>query len=551
MIKWWNDRMARATSTITPFHNLTIILCLLSTSLHAQTFQWANAYGGTGGESLNGLVSDTNSKLYISGTYENSINLGANTLTSIGQQDLYLAQLDDLGQAIWAVRAGSTEDDENAGLAMYNDALYIAGSYWDTADFGNLSISRTQGSNSALYLARYDSNGNAIWAKSIDGSGIKKVEDIQVDDEGNIYLTGYFGGTLFTSTPNLSANGNTNFFLLKYNENGDLLWAKQTGDSGDIRGSSLDTDAAGNVYVGGRFQGDISFAGEFIPGNGLDNDIFLLKYDTNGNEQWIKEGGGVFEDVCNAIIADKDGNTYLTGYFSGVLRWGLVELVAQGFDDNLVLAKHDANGNLIWAKSVGGEGDAYGQSLALSGTQLFLGGHFRGENNFDNSTLTADAIRFDVFISELDTAGNFQWIRQAGNTEFDLLECLTIQPNTGLIAGGNFDNNTIFDNLSLSSSGGYDAYLVAIADFPLSVFNTSFYQQINIYPNPVETHFYIHLKEAAIMEIFDLQGRLVQSLRISDSDGKTQINIERLPTGAYFFVLNTSSEKQVGRFVKE
>ncbi len=521
-------------------------ITLLSLSLSAQNIEWAKHYGGTAGDNLNGLIADTNGNIYISGTFENTATFDTQTLTSIGEQDLYIAQIDDQQQVNWAVRAGSTEDDENAGLAIYNNTIYTAGSYWDTADFGNITINRTQGSNSALYLAKYDANGNALWAISIDGSGIKQVDDIEIDKEGNVYLTGYFGGTLFTNSPNLIASGNTSFFVLKYDENGNLIWAKQSGDNGDVRGSSLSFDVMNNVYAGGRFQGDISFAGQFIAGNGLDNDIFLLKYDNNGNEQWIREGGGVFDDVCNEIISDENGNTYLTGYFSGVIRWeDGTELVAQGFYDNIVLVKHDSSGNLLWAKSIDGDGNGYGQSLVLNGNRLFLGGQFRGEKDFDGSVLSADDIRFDIFTAALDVNGNFEWLIQGGGSEFDLLECMTFLPEYGLILGGSFDGNTVLGNENLSAFGSFDAFIAGLTDFPLAVFNNHV-ETIRVYPNPANNYLHFDLPDNTLVRIFNHRGQLIQSSFIQNSI----IDTSRLLSGVYFVQIETERVKCLGHFVK-
>lgn len=514
------------------------------TTLDAQSFQWAAQYGDTSGESLKGLTSDASGNLYLCGNFSENIQIGTNQLTADYEEDMYLISTDNQGQSLWGESVSSPENIDIGGLAIHDDALYVTAQYWGTAIFeDSISLSPTQGSGSAFFLLKYSTAGQFIWTKSIDGNGLKKVEDIHTDHEGNVYLTGYFGKQLFTEMNDLIAEGNTNFFILKYTPDGELLWAKSAGDAGDIRARSVATDEQGGVYVSGNFEGDMTFAGELIEGNGLDNDIFLLKYDEAGNEIWLREIRGVFEDAANDMAVDENGNIYLTGAFSGVLRLGDVEFNTIGFNDDVFIAKYNFNGDFFWAKTFAGSGFGSGESLILDGEKIYLGGEFRGESIFGSTSLTSDEIRPDIFIMAMDTSGTFEWVKQGGSMEVDLLEQLTLLPDGRLVAGGSFNQYTHFNHIQLTAKGGYDAYLFALHPLLIHTTNTFTETDVNVFPVPARDMFFVkinnHFRGNCRGNILDNTGKIIQTFSWYKSQLEQTffVPMKDLPIGVYIFTL--------------
>ncbi len=154
-------------------------------------------------------------------------------------------------------------------------------------------------------LLKYDSNGKLLWSKSYDGGGNDMVSALVTDAAGNIYATGSAGMSASTSA----------IVTIKYSPDGTLLWAKKyNGPVNSLdQGNAVAVDNAGNVYV----CGSATWSGFF-------SDYAILKYDQNGNLLWVSHynGPGNFADAAQDIAVDNEGNSYVTGMSSGGAGFG-------------------------------------------------------------------------------------------------------------------------------------------------------------------------------------------------------------------------------------
>jgi len=195
-----------------------------------------------------------------------------------------------------------------------------------------------------IFIAKYDNNGNYFWAKSIGGTVLDESFIIALDGYGNLYITGYFNATSDfdpgVGVANLVPVGSRDILFAKYDNNGNYLWAKNIGSTLDDFGYSLAVDAVGNVYITGEFQG----TADFDPGTGTANlttngsyDIYIAKYDNNGNYLWANKIGGTSSDAGNSITIDGSGNIYITGGFYGTTDFdpgaGTANLTSSGVSD--------------------------------------------------------------------------------------------------------------------------------------------------------------------------------------------------------------------------
>ncbi|MBK7855604.1 MAG: hypothetical protein IPJ79_12505 [Bacteroidetes bacterium] len=159
--------------------------------------------------------------------------------------------------------------------------------------------------------------------------------------------------------------GYEDLFLTKYDRNGNLLWTKSAGGMFRDFAYSIVHDGNGFIYLTGTFQGpSISFDTITLAHNGgIDQDFFLVKYDENGNVIWANGGGGMNSEISNSIATDNNGNVLIAGYFnSPSLSIGSFTLTTNGDCDIFVL-KYNNNGNLIWAK-------VQGEALMIITSQL-------------------------------------------------------------------------------------------------------------------------------------------------------------------------------------
>ena len=232
------------------------------------------------------------------------------------------------------------------------------------------------------------------WAKQMGSTGPDVGRSIGIDGSGNVYSTGNFYGTVDfdpgAGVFNLTSAGTTDIYIQKLDANGNFIWAKQMGGTGNDNGYSIGIDGSGNVYSTGYFSETV----DFDPGAGVFNltsaggrDIYIQKLDANGNFIWAKQMGGAGTDAGYSIGIDGSGNVYSTGYFSETVDFdpgaGVFNLASGGGFD-IYIQKLDANGNFIWAKQMGDAANDIGYSIGIDGSgNVYTTGFFSGTVNFD------------------------------------------------------------------------------------------------------------------------------------------------------------------------
>jgi hypothetical protein len=289
-----------------------------------------------------------------------------------------------------------------------------------------------------IFFAKYTASGNYVWARLLASpSNYGHGNSIALDASGNIYITGYqTGGIDFdpgVGTATLSTGWGA--FFAKYDNNGNYIWAKGlTSYSYNVsEGNAITVDNSGNVYISGFFYETVDFdpgAGTAsitaaITGTTPYSDVFFAKYDSNGNYVWAKSFGDTREDASNAIKVDGSGNVYITGYFNGVVDFDpgsgtstMTAAVTGGnIDPDAFFAKYDGNGNYVWAKSITStNADDAGNSITVDASgNVYVGGDFAGTADFDpsasNSFITGVAGSANLFIAKYNSSGTYVWAK--------------------------------------------------------------------------------------------------------------------------------------------
>ncbi|MGH8564957.1 MAG: SBBP repeat-containing protein, partial [Gammaproteobacteria bacterium] len=300
---------------------------------------------------------------------------------------------------------------------------YVTGFFPDTATFGpgetNETMLTSAGGND-VFVAKYDSLGDLVWAKRAGGTARDEGFGIAVDSSGNSYVTGQFNGTAIfgpgeATETTLTSAGFQDVFVAKYDSLGDLVWAKRAGGTSADDGLGIGVDSSGNSYVTGRFRDTATFgpgeANETMLTSVGVNDVFVAKYDSLGDLVWAKRAGGTGSlDEGFGIAVDSSGNSYVTGQFTGTATFGPGEinetmLTSAGFSDVFV-AKYDSTGALVWAKQAGGTSFDEGRGIAVDGSgNSYVTGIFRGTATFGpgeaNETMLTSAGGSDVFVAKL------------------------------------------------------------------------------------------------------------------------------------------------------
>ena len=180
---------------------LQIFLLVFSTNLFSQELDWVNTFGGSGDDRSLSITHDSNGNVYSTGYFSGNVDFdnGPNTfiLSSSGSSDAFITKYDKNGNFVWARKFSGS--DEIRGLRIAVDKLgnvYTTGSFEGTADFnpGFASNILTSSGNTDVFVSKLDSTGSYVWAKSFSGTGMSRGLGVEVDDQGNVYTTGFFQG---------------------------------------------------------------------------------------------------------------------------------------------------------------------------------------------------------------------------------------------------------------------------------------------------------------------------------------------------------------------
>ena len=386
----------------------------------------------------------------------------------------------------FALNAGSAGDD--SGQAIATDAagnVYVAGLFHGTVDFGASpglhTLVSTGGSD--VFVAKYTSGGALLWVCGGGSAGDDSANGIAIGPDGNIYVAGGYSGTATfgagTTSASLTSAGGEDAFVLKLSPDGSIMWARGVGGSGADVANSIAIAADGSVYTTGSFQGTADFNPDSTAVNSLTavgpSDVFVAKLDSAGNYVWAKQMGGIGwsqgTSIGMGITVAADGSVYTTGSFQGTADFdpGATQfnLVCAG-DTDVFVSKLDANGNFVWARSMGGTGADYGADITVGADgSVYTVGSFLGLADFDPGAgvFNLDSAGYHrTFISKLDSAGNFVWARGVGGTGWDQPTSVAMAADGSLLISGGFYGIADFDpgaaTYQLSSLGQKDIFLL-------------------------------------------------------------------------------------------
>jgi len=375
------------------------------------SLQWVSRFGGSGTENVTSLVRDASGNLYVGGSFSGAADFdpgpGFQVLNSLGDLDGFVAKYSGSGDLVWVRRFGGTASDQVNDLAV--DAagnVYAVGAFLGQANSLPAAGPTLVADGSAIdgFVLALDAGGTIRWALPIGGNQDDEVRAVAVGLGGSITVAGSFhGGADFArnaTAVRLTAQGGADLFLAQYSSAGQLAWTKDIGGTSDesmpTRGLSL--DGQGGAVLVGQFAG----SADFDPGPGLaartsfsTADLFLARYDANGNFVSVGTMGGPGTVSGTRVLADADGSVLLTGSFTGSLDFDpgagtttLASLGQAGATDAFA-ARYSATGSLVWVSRFGEATSAADRlngatALALDPTGfIVVGGNFFGSPDFD------------------------------------------------------------------------------------------------------------------------------------------------------------------------
>ncbi len=461
-----------------------LMTCLNQPATAASPGQlWSQHFGDTDGQNARSIATDAFGNIYVTGYFLGSLDFGGGDLTSAGNSDVFLVKFDALGAYQWSRHFGDAA--EQNGYAVGTDAagdVYVGGFFQGTVDFGGGPL--TSAGDRDVFLAKFNSAGTHQWSKRFGDASEQRCMSIGVDAAGDVYATGYFLGSVNFGGANLGSTGSYQVFLAGFDSDGVHQWSKQFGDAADQRGTTMTADAYGDVYVAGPFKGTINLGGSSLTSAG-DFDIFLAKFDYAGLHAWSKRYGDSESQEPRAVVTDHWGCVYLTGGMLGTTDFGGGPLTSAGGSDAF-LAKVDAAGAYQWSHRWGDGADQYGASAATnSWGDVYMAGDFDGTVNLGGGDLTSLG-GTDFYLAKFDVSGVYQWSQRYGDSATQEVACIATDASDDMVATGFFQGVVDLGGGPLTASGGFDAFVAKFTTTPTGARATPVTNlpSISAYPNP-------------------------------------------------------------------
>jgi hypothetical protein len=541
---------------------------------NAQSWMWANGYGGSDFESSEQVATDSQGNSYIVGWFmSSSITFGTIThdLSTTNDTDGFLTKLDSNGVVLWSKKIATDLPDFVYAVSTDNDDnVIIAGTYNATGiALGNgVNLINDAPSISNIFVAKFNPSGEAQWAYSTNNSQTNGVDikDLTVDSQNNIYALGSFGGINFCSfginpittfEDTLNSNNWGNSFYVKLNSDGDYQsvvrvksddYNSSTGVEGPVL---IEVDADGNVYTAGLYEKE----------NPVGDDVFdflITKRNNAGTILFDKEFGGENNDYMEDLDIDADGNIYFTGLQNSMdMTLGSTTLTKPFTNDDEVrfAASLNPNENFRWAK-IYGASQSRGNGIAISNDgKLYLGGTFtdtlfsgltfpQGQNIVYNLNPNNGNINWQITAGQLFTEGGFIFMSD--------IEC---DASGRVIAYGTNlceTSGAHFGSEDLVSNGISDLYLARISSGGVAEIKSLNEINYSIFPNPTENYLTINLFQQGenTIQLIDASGKVIYEKQTSTM--QNNINLEQFEKGVYFMkIINNLNNSIVEKIIKE
>lgn len=307
------------------------------------------------------------------------------------------------------------------------------------------------------FVARYSAAGSCTWAHRII-SPLNYGLDIKADESGNVYVIGYFQGTAIFGDDTLIAQGYMDAYVVKYNSSGTQQWVKQIGGPGLDLGFGLSQVVDGVFYICGQYDSTVVFGEDTLTKFGS-GDIFIAKMDDDGNFLWAKRAGSSTADYAIRIKQDNWGNVFVSGFADSAALFETQYLERQGD----YIARYTSDGDLVWVKSLG-------RLTALKSTPgmviydstICMASAFDANTILGTDTMLAQGEE-DIYVCKLDYEGKVLWARNYGSTGIDRAYGMACDKRGNIYVTGTYGDTVVFENDTLTTWGTKDAFLFKMA----------------------------------------------------------------------------------------
>ncbi len=359
---------------------------------------WSFRFGDAAEQYAASVALDSAGDVLLTGGFFGSIDFGGGKLTSLGGSDVFVVKLDPSGKHLWSKRYGSADNQDGTAVAV--DAMgnvALTGYFRAGLDFGTGPM--TSGGQYDVFVAELDPSGKTLWSKRFGDATDQYGLAIAAAPGGDVVVGGSFFGSVDFGGGALASVGSSDAFVTRLDAaTGKQLWSARFGGGGAEDGTSVAVDAMGNALLGGTFQGTVDFGVGMAKSLG-GADVFAVKLASDGKPLWLRPFGGAGDDY-GYVATDAAGNILLTGSYPATIDFGGGKLTSAGGIDAFV-AKLDPDGKYLWGRSYGKGNDQQGIAIAADPAgYVYVTGSFAGTIDFGNAPLATTG-GLDVFVARL------------------------------------------------------------------------------------------------------------------------------------------------------
>jgi hypothetical protein len=491
-----------------------------------------------GGNSFDGFKVDvtvTRDGGLVVGGSSTSNKSGEKTQNFRGSTDCWVLKLKG-GKIQWDRTFGGNITENFKAVIQTSDGGYALIGESDSY----ISVEKDEYSRGDLdyWLVKLDKDGNIQWNKTIGGFGRELIDNIVQTADGGFILAGTsdsYPAYEKTGFP----RGATDYWVVKVDRNGQVLWDKTIGGSAFEFCTGLALTRDGGMIINGFSESNIS--GEKTENSRGGFDYWVVKLDKQGNIQWDKTIGGDGTDLNRGIYQNVDGSYVINGMSNSNISGEKSEMSRGFFDYWTVML--DKNGHLLRDKTIGGSGD---DIEVWSIEKTSDGGYvFGGASNSNISGEKSEASRgdFDYWVVKLRADLSLEWEKTIGGNNFDVVHSVReVKKDQYVIAGMSL--SFISGDKTEDSRGDFDYWLVWLEDkhsnghsphentegSPLVIHEDTDKSGFALYPNPTKNTVYINLKTGANFTMSDMSGKIIREWTMN---GNGVIDISGLVSGTY------------------
>jgi len=509
---------------------------------------WAQSSSSGHQDRANSIVTDGNGNVIVTGSFMGpDIVFGTNTLTTAGDDDIFIVKYSPAGTVLWANSIGGfLSESSNCVTTDVNGNIYITGVFQSPMIMvGSTTLinADNSGNSGDIFIIKYSPTGNLLWAKSAGGGLDDKGYSVSADANGNVFMTGEFQSSSITFGAISLTNISTflDIFIVKYSTTGTVLWAKREGSNSSEWGTSVCTDASGNAFMVGAFTGfTVAFGTTTLTTVG-GGDIFIVKYSPTGTVLWANSAGTSYFDFCSKVTTDATGNAIMTGDFGdNSITFGTTTLTSNGSSD-MFIVKYSPSGNVLWANSAGSSDfdEGVGAVTDVNGNVFIVGNFWSPSFTVGTSTLiNTDFGSTDVFIAKYSPTGAPLWASSFRGSYKDFGYDITMDVSENVLLSGYFSSPMLaIGTTTLTNAGGEDVFIAKLGGNLVDINeNRTERTEINIYPNPFSSYITISFSEAqtrTTIKIVDILGNEIKTIQLFQ-EKKVVIEKGLMEAGIYF-----------------